>query len=117
MPKTILVFIGDASRLARNDLFSRCTLRGSARHVVTGERLGEHPTDAVSPAAVMFDDLICDLGHVWLLAMGMLFRKCTRATLIVLYDGSLLAVGRSQSGMQRRHDTSALGNPAMRSTR
>src|SRR3984893_15785822 len=67
VPTTILVLVRDARRVSPNDLFFRCALRPSAGHVVGREGLGEHPIDPVGPTAVMFDDLIGDLGHVSLL--------------------------------------------------
>jgi hypothetical protein len=48
-------------------LFLRRALRRLASEVVGREGLGEHAIGAVSPTAVMFDDLIGDLAHVSLL--------------------------------------------------
>src|SRR5258705_4080264 len=68
VPATILVLVRDAGRLSRNHLLLRCALRRFASQVVGREGLGEHGTHAVSPTAVMFDDLIGDLAHLSLLA-------------------------------------------------
>src|SRR5205085_6682988 len=69
MPTTSSVFVRDAHRLARNDLFLRCALGRSAGHVVGWKGLGEHAVHPVGPTAVVLDDLINDLGHGSLLIL------------------------------------------------
>src|SRR2546430_2568323 len=69
VPATILVLIRDVRRVSWDDLFLRCALRRSAGHVVGRKGLGEPPINPVRPTAVMFDDLIGDLGHASLLML------------------------------------------------
>ena len=63
VPMAALVFVGNAGGLARNELLPRGTFRGLAGEVVGREGLGEDAISAVSPAAVMLDDLVSDLVH------------------------------------------------------
>src|SRR6266516_3512675 len=64
MPVPILVFVGNARCISRDNLFARSALRRAAGHVVARERLGEHAVYPIGPAAVMLDDFIGDLRHV-----------------------------------------------------
>jgi hypothetical protein len=69
VPMAILVLVRNACRVSRDDLFLCRALRCSAGHVVGREGLGEHPIDPVGLPAVVFDDLIGDLGHASLLKL------------------------------------------------
>ena len=65
----------------------------SARCVVARERLGENPIDPVGPASVVFDDLIGNLSHEWLLVLL-----------------GRLAAGGGQDGMGRCHNLRAFAD-------
>src|SRR3954452_21627126 len=67
VPATVLVLPGDARGLARHDLLPCRAFRCSVGIIVGGEGLGEDVAHLVGPSAVMFDDLVADLGHEWLL--------------------------------------------------
>src|SRR4051794_19369567 len=67
VPATVLVLPGDARGLARHDLLPCRAFRSSVGLIVGGEGLGEDVAHLVGPSAVMFDDLVADLGHEWLL--------------------------------------------------
>src|SRR3954452_5646824 len=67
VPATVLVLPGDARGLARHDLLSCRAFRCSVGLIMGGEGLGEDVAHLVGPSAVMFDDLVADLGHEWLL--------------------------------------------------
>src|SRR3954453_13918998 len=67
VPATVLVLPGDGRGLARHDLLPCRAFRSSGGLIVGGEGLGEAVAHLVGPYAVMFDDLVADLGHEWLL--------------------------------------------------
>src|SRR5215213_8287957 len=67
VPATVLVLPGDARGLARHDLLPCRAFRSSVGLIMGGEGLGEDVAHLVGPSAVMFDDLVADLGHEWLL--------------------------------------------------
>src|SRR3954470_992272 len=67
VPATVLVLPGDARGLARHDLLPCRAFRRSVGLIVAGEGLGEDVAHLVGPSAVVFDDLVADLGHEWLL--------------------------------------------------
>src|SRR3954449_9037497 len=67
VPATVLVLPGDARGLARHNLLSCRAFRSSVGLIMGGEGLGEDVAHLVGPSAVMFDDLVADLGHEWLL--------------------------------------------------
>src|SRR3954454_22974559 len=67
VPATVLVLPGDARGLARHELLPCRAFRCSVGIIVGGEGLGEDVAHLVGPSAVMFDDLVADLGHEWLL--------------------------------------------------
>src|SRR3954452_19525669 len=65
VPATVLVLLGDARGLARHDLLPCRAFRCSVGIIVGGEGLGEDVAHLVGPSAIMFDDLVADLGHEW----------------------------------------------------
>src|SRR6266849_7630100 len=63
VPSPVFVFVRDGRRLPGDDLFLRRLLRSLAGHVVARKGFRENAADAIGPPAVVFDDLIGDLGH------------------------------------------------------
>src|ERR1700730_42518 len=69
VPTPIVVFVRDGCRLPGDDLFPRGTLRSRAGHVVALKWFREQPIDAITPPPIVSDDLVGNLGHVWLLTL------------------------------------------------
>src|ERR1700719_553311 len=69
VPTPIVVFVRDGCRVPGDDLFPRRALRSRAGQVVARKWFREHPIDAIGPTPIMFDDLVGNLGHVWLLTL------------------------------------------------
>src|SRR5258707_7765854 len=69
VPTPIVVFVRDGCRLPGDDLFPRRALRSRTGQVVARKWFREHPIDAIGPTPIVFDDLVGDLGHGWLLTL------------------------------------------------
>ena len=93
VPMAILVFVRNHGCLSGQDLFSRRALRGFAGRIVTWKRLRKDAVETVSPAAIVFDDLIGDLGHATLLISVRRARALNRTIAIFVRD-----IMRSQRG-------------------
>src|SRR5438067_4159358 len=81
VPLAFAVFPGNGAGLAGQVLFRRRALRREARRLMGGKRLRVCAVDLISPAAVVLDDAIDDLGHV-------------TASLLSLSNGDNVAGGR-----------------------